>query len=326
MLSLPGFFGPSFILATIGVACFLFLCPSSILNRIFCCKPFAVPSENVDETEYEELSPEQKLELDKLRSRAIHGRLSRFTLVLNIENMLKQSPASVPESSSFLCDDAEGKEDGKRNRIDDDVERGADAMDNSVQMAPACANANADEEYTHVVIPRAGHAIFDRDVIGLQDSCPDKEKNMIRCLSRRLLFLTSKVGVPNNNVEMEQTEGEMEQRGGSTKCREDEPCPIEPVDDILPETRAVPVFCAVCLMQYELSDRVCWSPNSQCTHVFHEDCILQWLLTLGRKRSNLIRFSVNPTEESLLDYDLSCPCCRQSFISSNLIVKTDDNV
>lgn len=79
--------------------------------------------------------------------------------------------------------------------------------------------------------------------------------------------------------------------------------------------RAVPIFCAVCLMEYEVSDRVCWSSNKECTHVFHEDCIVQWLVSSGRTKSKRRWFPENPSEKRLMCYELECPCCRQEFIS-----------
>lgn len=79
--------------------------------------------------------------------------------------------------------------------------------------------------------------------------------------------------------------------------------------------RAVPIFCAVCLMEYEVSDRVCWSSNKECTHVFHEDCIVQWFVSSGRTKSKRRWFPDNPSERRLMCYELECPCCRQEFIS-----------
>ena len=88
------------------------------------------------------------------------------------------------------------------------------------------------------------------------------------------------------------------------------------------ELRAVPIFCTVCLVKYEISDRVCWSSNSKCSHMFHEDCILQWLATLGRthSRAKLFSASATPSEKKLLDFDLTCPCCTQDFISRKVIL------
>jgi hypothetical protein len=81
--------------------------------------------------------------------------------------------------------------------------------------------------------------------------------------------------------------------------------------------RAVPIFCAVCLMEYEVAERVCWSSNTECTHVFHEDCIVQWLVSSGRTKSKRRWFPDNPSEKRLMCYELECPCCRQEFISKD---------
>lgn len=50
--------------------------------------------------------------------------------------------------------------------------------------------------------------------------------------------------------------------------------------------------CVICLTNYVVGDSVCWSHNSACDHVFHSECIIQWLIS---------------HEE--------CPCCRQIFLS-----------
>ncbi len=76
------------------------------------------------------------------------------------------------------------------------------------------------------------------------------------------------------------------------------------------KVRHVPLSCAICLTDYEKSERICWASNPECTHVFHEDCIVQWLVTLGRNHA----VSLNPNEADFLDYKLECPCCRQEFI------------
>lgn len=80
------------------------------------------------------------------------------------------------------------------------------------------------------------------------------------------------------------------------------------------EKRCVPIVCAICLTEYEKCDRVSWSSNVECSHVFHEDCVLQWLISLGKKRSMNQLFAKHPTDEKLLQNQF-CPCCRQDFIS-----------
>jgi hypothetical protein len=86
--------------------------------------------------------------------------------------------------------------------------------------------------------------------------------------------------------------------------------------------RQVPIFCSICLSEYELSQSICWSNNHQCTHVFHTDCMIQWLVTLGRKQSLNKRFTRYPTDGDLVGfYELQCPCCRQEFVRSDFIEK-----
>mmetsp|Transcript_33999 Transcript_33999/g.49814 ORF Transcript_33999/g.49814 Transcript_33999/m.49814 type:complete len:343 (+) Transcript_33999:230-1258(+) len=56
--------------------------------------------------------------------------------------------------------------------------------------------------------------------------------------------------------------------------------------------RRVSCSCAICLARYEVGETVVWSSNPLCPHVFHEECIVSWLMT----RQNAL-----------------CPCCRQNF-------------
>lgn len=49
--------------------------------------------------------------------------------------------------------------------------------------------------------------------------------------------------------------------------------------------------CDICLLEFEVDDMVAWSPNTECSHCFHKDCILDWLV---RKHS--------------------CPSCRKDYL------------
>ena len=57
--------------------------------------------------------------------------------------------------------------------------------------------------------------------------------------------------------------------------------------------------CDICLLEFEVGDDVAWSPNLDCIHSFHKDCVLDWLV---RK----------PT----------CPNCRHDYLTG----KQDDVV
>eukprot|EP00550_Attheya_septentrionalis_P004827 CAMPEP_0198298402 /NCGR_PEP_ID=MMETSP1449-20131203/40858_1 /TAXON_ID=420275 /ORGANISM="Attheya septentrionalis, Strain CCMP2084" /LENGTH=312 /DNA_ID=CAMNT_0043999661 /DNA_START=41 /DNA_END=979 /DNA_ORIENTATION=- len=85
------------------------------------------------------------------------------------------------------------------------------------------------------------------------------------------------------------------------------------------DQRDVPIGCAVCLCEFEPSVRVTWSSNSQCPHVFHEDCIMNWMLTVGRKKKRRRRGEPEDppahTEKDVVNFPMLCPCCRQNFVS-----------
>jgi len=54
--------------------------------------------------------------------------------------------------------------------------------------------------------------------------------------------------------------------------------------------------CDICILDFEVGDEVAWSPNLDCSHAFHKDCILNWIV---RK----------PT----------CPNCRQDYIDDGVM-------
>lgn len=58
--------------------------------------------------------------------------------------------------------------------------------------------------------------------------------------------------------------------------------------------RLVPNVCSICLSNYSVGNTVVWSSNEACEHVFHENCILQWLM---KQRDGPL-----------------CPCCRRDFV------------
>lgn len=69
--------------------------------------------------------------------------------------------------------------------------------------------------------------------------------------------------------------------------------------------------CSICLGALSEGETVSWSALD-CEHVFHQECIVNWLMTLGRK-------SIDNSQESIMQlrlcrYDMKCPNCRQDFI------------
>jgi len=62
----------------------------------------------------------------------------------------------------------------------------------------------------------------------------------------------------------------------------------------LEHQRLVPNVCSICLCNYYPGNHVVWSSNEACEHVFHEHCILQWIM---KQREGPL-----------------CPCCRRDFV------------
>ena len=170
------------------------------------------------------------------------------------------------------------------------VEKRDDLAQSQNNDQTAAAVADSAEEFTHISIPLPGFDITGRNIYSIaetetQDTLP--EDGDIEAMESQP-EKTESVTVNNNPKQLPMTE----------------------------KRRSVPKFCAICLDEYEKNDRVCWSSNKECTHVFHEDCIQHWLMTSGKKRSANKYFSKHPTDKELLE-NADCPCCRQDFTCVN---------
>ena len=88
-------------------------------------------------------------------------------------------------------------------------------------------------------------------------------------------------------------------------------------------TREVPNGCAVCMDPFGIGDRICWSSNAGCPHAYHEKCLINWLLVLGRRR-RMRMLRTTSDDVDLTDYDMLCPCCRQDFVVKTGISNSDE--
>lgn len=69
----------------------------------------------------------------------------------------------------------------------------------------------------------------------------------------------------------------------------------------------VPIVCAICLEKFKVNDELAFSSNHKCSHVFHLDCITEYIgKTKGAEKP--------------------CPCCRQWFLNVPMFIcdETDD--
>lgn len=115
--------------------------------------------------------------------------------------------------------------------------------------------------------------------------------------------------------------------------------------------RSVDTSCCICLEPYKIRDVISWSSNPACSHVFHQDCIINWFMSstnatnqpiltaisnvmvtplhdhFERDTENNSGMEVIPAhatnsqpphheiEQSAVTVeDFTCPCCRALFI------------
>lgn len=307
--------------------CFLLYGWSKLICCSFCCE---YDDENIDydEVTYEHLSSRRRQELDNLRSISILRKLGRFTLTLKRENMTKRLPDSsnfVEENSGVISSNVRencNREKGEKKDVYDvETGDGNDTDTSTNDLASEVEATSDDAEYTHVLLP---HPSYDIEGKQVRESSEEDEKKSTPTIHSNFLR--------KSKESEEDTEGKEEVESEENRCATDDEDELKEHEKLtekrdvttygyLERHRDVPIFCAVCLLEYEISEKVCWASNDACSHVFHEDCILQWLVSLGRKRSKRQSFPRNPTDKKLLDFDLNCPCCRQDFISKTMVLK-----
>lgn len=78
------------------------------------------------------------------------------------------------------------------------------------------------------------------------------------------------------------------------------------------ETRYQDNECSICLGNFSEGETVSWSALD-CEHIFHQDCLLNWLMTLGQKSIGN-RNGNTIMQVHLCRYSMKCPNCRQDFI------------
>ena len=63
-------------------------------------------------------------------------------------------------------------------------------------------------------------------------------------------------------------------------------------------TRRLPDVCPICWSDFDHGEEVCWSPNANCKHAFHVECMMQWLM--------------RPKDH--------CPLCRCNYLKGEVTI------
>eukprot|EP00985_Skeletonema_marinoi_P007353 scaffold3221_cov126-Skeletonema_marinoi.AAC.20 len=228
---------------------------------------------------YRIMSSARQEEIVDLRKNALLRYLSRFTLTLGDEHLLcctgslTDTDLSLSENEEVndgsvttdkTCKGTEKNGDIEKENKDDVEDIGDMAQDSNLT---ATAAADAAVEYSHISLPLPGCDIEGIHICSLSEKESRQEGNKWKLPS---LFQT-----------------------GDDDASEKSP--TEPVTNQQQtvEKRSAPIFCAICLSEYEKCDR--------------------WLISSGKKRSINQFFTRHPTDEKLLENEF-CPCCRQDFI------------
>ena len=85
----------------------------------------------------------------------------------------------------------------------------------------------------------------------------------------------------NNGIDLSATFLKRIQKDGRTTSRS--------LTSLIRETDLI--SCSICLKNYAVGEKIGFSNNPRCTHIFHEGCIIEWLLVKN-----------------------SCPICRRDYV------------
>merc|ERR1712183_515128 len=60
--------------------------------------------------------------------------------------------------------------------------------------------------------------------------------------------------------------------------------------------------CVICLEEFVKDDVIVWSENETCNHVYHKDCMVNYLASNAECQETTMKLDDNP-----------CPACRQNY-------------
>lgn len=269
---------------------------------------------------YTNLQERTKDQVHEIRAREISKRLTAFSLELSAENMISRQhdkgehdPLDDDTSQNCCFDNMEEAREGSEDATSHTValrEKQKEGIATNDDIGASIESSterssSGEANYTHICIPLPGYN--KNGIIGARGRKPMKKPTP---------SFASKIFRRENIDAKKQTKQSSEVEDDASVAEEDD-------TQQKSDRREVPIFCAICLGEYETADRVCWSSNTACTHVFHHDCIFQWLKASGKRVCKEQRFSETPSVDQVLNFAMECPCCRQLFIDKSVDVGVD---
>jgi hypothetical protein len=133
---------------------------------------------------------------------------------------------------------------------------------------------------------------------------------LMQCIRHRRQILVDTNYLPEQGMMIDTTDpkwlGQKEAEcSGSTKSKDD-PEIILSSTTVNSHLRSI-TECSICLESYNLGDSIVMSVNPDCNHVFHTNCIFEWL-----------RRKTEP--------QWKCPNCRQPIVLSEKLSPTTESV
>lgn len=235
----------------------------------------------------------RKLESEECR-RILLERLSKFAMILKKEQLIEGGT-----DDSFFGDGNEKEQRKEAATSEKDEGIGEFSGEGDIEAGMANESNSNDQDQTDDEVGKA------------------EKTSQTASTYRKVLLPRPGVPVSDNtrtlaaNPEVPMVESDGTQSEETGRDADEHGCGVV-VD--MNQYREVGNGCAVCLESLVESERVCWSSNADCPHVFHEHCIVDWLVALGRRKRRRRESEEEETDRGVADFPMLCPCCRQDFI------------
>jgi hypothetical protein len=267
---------------------------------------------------------------EKYQGDGEEGEIASFTESSSETSSVEASTSHSPTPIVLSCEDSSETPNEETTAAVVAASPPSPSLDEELHMSQEKHQGDVEEEelvpidlsgeavYTHISLPHPGYNKYGIRKLKKKPK-PSTGEPANKQRMRLVLFRNNKNPVSKDR-QAKEVSGE-----------EDDDSDVENNTRSIDDRREVPIFCAVCLGEYEVGEKVCWSSNTECTHVFHHDCMKNWLEASGKRASKKQRFSENPTRRQVLNFSMECPCCRQAFVDKTVDLKVgsggnDENV